>query len=82
MHLLKVRGAVHGRGGSVLVPQDPLSTVLSLTMQMINSIDAVTQDKVFRQDRDTIGICFIIAIAKILLLAMGKVWSSGRKVYY
>lgn len=58
------------QGGSVLVPQDPLSTVLSLTVQMINSIDAVTQDKVFRQGGDTIGICFIIAIAKILLLAM------------
>ena len=44
-----------------------LSTTPLFTKHVINSIDMVTQREVFRQVRDTTGICLIIIDSKILL---------------
>lgn len=45
------------------------------TVQIINSVDAVTQQKVFRQGRDATGI-FILKI----LLAVAQILGRGRQV--
>ena len=43
MHLLKGRVAIHITDSTVLIAQDLLSTMSLFTVQIINSVDMVTQ---------------------------------------
>lgn len=60
--MLMGRVPVHRLDSTLLTAHDLCSTMPFFTGQIINSVDMVTQQKVFRQGRDTPGI-FILKIS-------------------